>query len=92
MTYTPHVATMLLLHELVHAHQERVGYVRGCFERELDAVRWQNRLWRAWFGPSGKNPPGDDVEAMFTVRVRLEESGRLDEAVRTVYQEQCAAM
>ena len=33
MTYTPHVATMLLLHEIVHAHQERIGQPRTCVER-----------------------------------------------------------
>ena len=89
MTFTPHVATMLLMHEIVHAHQERTGHVRGCFDRELDAVTWENRLWRAWFGPGGKDPPGDDIERLFTYTVRLEERGQLEEAVKVVYQEQC---
>ena len=90
MTYTPYVATMLLLHEIVHAHQERIGQPSGCFEREVDAVKWQTRLWRAWFGPNGKIPPGDQIETNFTVRVRLENAGQLEQAVREVYREQCA--
>jgi hypothetical protein len=90
MTFTPHVATTLLLHEIVHAHQELVGQPRACFDRELDAARWDARLWRAWFGPEGKQPPGDEIEAEFTAAVMLDNQGRLRDAVEQIYREQCA--
>lgn len=90
MTYTPHVATMLLLHEIVHAHQELKGLPRSCIERELDTATWESRLWRAWFGPEGKQPPGDEIEAEFSAIVQIENQGRLREAIEDLYHEQCA--
>jgi hypothetical protein len=90
MTYTPHVATILLLHEIVHAQQEWAGQPRTCFEREVEAVSLQNRLWRAWFGPNGKQPPGDPIEAELSAAVVIENQGRLREVVERIYAEQCA--
>ena len=90
MTYTPHVATMLLLPEIVHAHQERAGLPRSCIERELDTAKWEGRLWRAWFGPEGKQPPGDEIEAEFTATVALDNQGRLREAIEGLCGDQCA--
>jgi hypothetical protein len=40
MTFTPHVATTLLLHEIAHAQQEMTGEPHGCIDREYDAVMW----------------------------------------------------
>jgi hypothetical protein len=90
MTYTPHVATMLLLHEVVHANQQRIGQPARCVDRETEAAMWQARLWRAWFGPEGKQPPGDDVESIFSTIVRLDNRGRLRDAVETVYHDSCS--
>lgn len=90
MTYTPHVGTTLLLHEIVHAHQALVGEPRACVDAEVDAARWEARLWRAWFGPDGKQAPGDDIEKYLTGVVTLDNNGRLREAIEAAYHEQCA--
>jgi hypothetical protein len=90
MTYTPHVATMILLHELVHAHQELAGRPRSCIERELDTAECESRLWRAWFGPEGKHPPETRSRRSITAAVMLDNQGRLREAIEELSGDQCA--
>ncbi|MFN8634038.1 MAG: hypothetical protein U0893_09300 [Chloroflexota bacterium] len=87
--FTPHVATMLLLHEGLHAQQHKTGDPPGCVDREVAAYQWGSRLWRAWFGQNGKDPPGDEIEAQFTGLVRAENAGRLRDIVTERYRVQC---
>lgn len=92
VTYTPHVVAMIVLHELVHAHQEVTGTPTNCYQREADAYAWQARLWRAWFGPGGKQPPGDDVERGFNGILSVDNQGQLQTVLERSphYQRQCA--
>lgn len=91
VTFTPHVVTMILIHEINHAYQEVVGVPRNCFEREIEAYTWQARLWRAWFGQGGKQPPGDDIEANFNTVLAVDNQGLLRATIERSpgYQEQC---
>jgi hypothetical protein len=92
VTYTPHVVTMILVHELVHAHQEVTGTPTDCFQRESEAYAWQARLWRAWFGEAGKQPPGDDVERGFNSILAVDNRGELRAVIERSphYRRQCA--
>jgi hypothetical protein len=88
--FTPHVASMLLLHEAMHAQQHQTGEPSGCVDREVEAYQWGSRLWRAWFGTDGKVPPGDDIEAQFTGAVQADNKGTLRAIVTERYRAQCA--
>jgi hypothetical protein len=92
VTYTPHVVTMILIHELAHAHQEVTGTPADCFQREADAYALQARLWRAWFGEPGKQPPGDDVERGFNSILAVDNRGELRTVIERSphYRRQCA--
>jgi hypothetical protein len=88
--FTPHVATMLLLHEAMHAQQHMTGEPSGCVDREVEAYQWGSKLWRAWFGKDGKVPPGDDIEAQFTGAVQADNNGTLRPIITERYRSQCA--
>ena len=92
----PRALATYIAHEAKHLEDDLAGRdvqtVEGCFDFEVRAFVQQSVVWQAFYGPSGKARPQNELEEELNAWLSLYRRGpaELERRVRELYAPECA--
>ena len=92
----PRAIATLIVHEATHLEDDLAGVdpraPEACFQFEVRAFTQQAAAWQAFYGPSGKALPSDELDAELNVWLGVHQRGpgEIEKRVRQLYAKACS--